>query len=229
MAGLDKREICVLIPAFNEEKNIGPLLAGLRAFGADTLVVDDGSADRTAEEARRSGANVLRSETNAGKGASLKRGFGWCLKRPYKAVVMMDADGQHDPSELRLFLEALGGGRAGLIVGNRMASPGDMPFSRRMVNRLMSWAISLMTRQSIPDSQCGYRAISRQALEKINLRTDRFETESEMLLEVSRLGYPIVSVPIRSVYDGGASNIHPFRDTLRFFRFLLFYRFRSRA
>ncbi|MBI2095604.1 MAG: glycosyltransferase family 2 protein [Candidatus Omnitrophica bacterium] len=223
MAGLEKKDICVLIPAFNEEKNIGPLMARLRAFGADTLVIDDGSTDRTAEEARRSGAEVLRFERNGGKGASLRRGFDWFLGRSYKAAVMMDADGQHDPDELGIFLAALNEGRGGLIVGNRMGSPGEMPFSRRAVNRLMSLALSVLTRQGIPDSQCGYRAILREALEKINLRADRFETESEILLEASRLGYKIFSVPVRSVYRGGPSNIRPFRDTLRFFRFLAVY------
>ena len=225
MAELEKRQVGVLIPAFNEEKNIGPLVKDLKAFGVEVLVVDDGSTDKTAEEARRAGAHLLRSEKNHGKGASLRLGVDWFLGRGYQALVFMDADGQHDAGELPVFLKALAGGDK-VIVGNRMRSPGGMPALRRATNRFLSWILSFTTGQKIPDSQCGYRAVSREVLERIQLDTDRFETESEILLEASRLGYKIISVPVRSMYEGGVSNIRPVRDTFRFLRFLTGYLFR---
>ena len=87
----------------------------------------------------------------------------------------------------------------------------------------MSWIVSSLARQPIPDSQCGYRAMRREVLEKIELFTTRFEIESEILLEASRCGYRIGAVPIQCVYAGEKSSIHPLRDTLRFFKFLFSY------
>lgn len=226
MAELKKSDVWVLIPAFNEERRIQVVVSRARALGFPVAVADDGSRDATAERAREAGAEVLKAEKNQGKGASLARGFTWCLERGAAAVIAMDADGQHDPAELEDFFKALNAGKGDVIVGNRMAEPGKMPFIRLSTNRFMSFIISHITRQEIPDSQCGYRAMTKAALEKMRLRTQHFEIESEILLEAGRLGLRIASLPIRSVYEGGKSEINPIRDTLRFFSFLFSYHFK---
>lgn len=84
----------------------------------------------------------------------------------------------------------------------------------------MSFLISCMAHQSIPDSQCGFRLMDIQVLKKIDLRTENFEIESEMLLEAAKNGFKIESVPITTVYEGQHSAIHPWKDTIRFFRYL---------
>ena len=220
---MTKADLRILIPAFNEEKGIGPLLEKLKTSGFQCVVLDDGSSDQTPERARAQGALVLPAFGNQGKGAAIRRGFEWFLSTDAKAAVLMDADGQHDPRDLDKFLEALNQADAGLVLGNRMDAPQDMPWLRRATNKSLSWIISRISGQKIPDSQCGYRAIRREALSKIKLRTDRFEIESEMLLEISRCGFRIVSVPVRCVYAGEGSHIQPLRDTVRFFSFLFRY------
>ena len=223
MAALTKAECLVIIPAYNEEKSISGLAHEVRSHGFQLLIVDDGSKDATVARATQAGANVLVTEINQGKGAALRRGSDWFLKKNYAAAIVMDSDGQHDPKELDLFLEALNQDGVQVVVGNRLDNSKNMPWVRRATNRFMSWIISVAAKQEIPDSQCGYRAVRRAVLEKISLKTSHFEIESEMILEAARAGYKIVSIPIRCVYQDEKSRIDPFRDTIRFFNFLLKY------
>lgn len=223
MPGLNKADCLVIIPAYNEEKNIAQLVALVRSLGFPVLVVDDGSKDATVAKAEESGASVLVTAINQGKGSALRRGFAWFLNQNHPVAIMMDSDGQHDPKELKIFLKALNESSVQVVVGNRLDDPRGMPWLRRVTNRFMSWVISAVTKQNIPDSQCGYRAIRRQALEKFVLQTSNFEIESEILLEASRHGFTISSVPIQCVYQGEISRINPFRDTVRFFSFLFKY------
>ena len=107
------------------------------------------------------------------------------------------------------------------VVGNRMQNPEGMPKIRVFTNKLMSWLISKITKQKIPDSQCGFRLIKRKVLEKLNIETNKFQIESEIIIKAARLGILIKSIPIRSIYyEKALSKIHPLLDTLRFIKFL---------
>ena len=213
------KTICV-IPAYNEEKTIGGLARTVKDQGYDVLVVDDGSRDRTAALAREAGAEVLINPQNMGKGASLRRAFVLVTSRGYDAVVVMDADGQHLPADVRRLLEQLEETGADMVVGNRMLKATGMPFLRWVTNKSMSLLLSLMCRQYIPDSQCGFRALRMPLLKTLALQTENFEIESEMLLEAARHGFKIASAPIATVYEGQYSAIHPWKDTVRFFKLL---------
>ena len=220
----------MIIPAFNEAKNISRVIAAVKVLGFPVVVVNDGSGDDTAGEAERSGAQVVSYTPNQGKGVALRKGIEWFLASShYPAAIFMDSDGQHDPADLSHFLTALDVPSSGLVVGNRMSRPVGMPLIRRLTNRLMSAILSFFAGQCVPDTQCGYRAVARETLSRMKLETDRFEIESEMILEAGRTGAKIISVPIRSVYEGGASHIHPGRDTVRFFKFLWAYLTRRRS
>ena len=208
---------CVIIPAYNESKAIAGLIKSVRGYVADTVVIDDGSTDNTAELARQAGAVVLSFKHNAGKGKALKDGFDYAVKNGYDAVIAMDADGQHSPDDLMNIINGAAAAGTGIVVGNRMDNPEKMPPSRFATNLLMSLIISLICRQNIPDTQCGYRLIKADVLKKINLISLNYEIESELLIKASRLGFKIVSVPIKSVYEGQMSLIHPLVDTWRFF------------
>lgn len=212
--------VCVLIPAYNESKNIGRVIRSVMDRGYPVLAVDDGSSDNTAGEIRSTGAHALILKINQGKGAAIRRGLAWVLENGFDGVIIVDADGQHDPDELALFYNALTSGAGDVIVGNRMTDPKDMPRIRRWTNRFMSWTVSRVAGQNIPDTQCGYRALSRKAIMSIELRTDRFEIESEMLMAAGKKGLKISSVPVSSVYGDEVSHIRPMRDTVRFFSFL---------
>ncbi len=209
-----------LIPSFNEEKTIGWLVKEVRALGFDALVIDDGSSDQTARLSHENGAEVIINERNLGKGASLRKAFGILSARDYDAVIIMDGDGQHLPSDIAQFVECYRSNKPGIIVGDRMQKAKGMPFVRWLTNHFMSFVISGMCRQRVPDTQCGFRLVDIQVLRSLGLSTEKFEIESEMLLEASRKGFRIASVPITTVYEGQYSAIHPVKDTIRFFMFV---------
>ncbi|MFA5063220.1 MAG: glycosyltransferase family 2 protein [Candidatus Omnitrophota bacterium] len=214
-------KICVIIPTYNESKEIARLIKEIKEKNPDVLVVDDGSADSTAELAQAAGATVLRNSVNQGKGACLKKGFRYVIENGFDAALVMDGDGQHLPEDLPGFINLAVTSEAGIVVGNRMSYTKNMPFIRIITNRFMSWMISLLCKQKIPDTQCGYRLIKRRALEKIELKTSNFEIETEILLNASRAGFKIASVPIKTVYRGEKSQINPIVDTFRFIKFII--------
>lgn len=224
------QDVRVIIPAFNESKRIAPIIAAVKAKGFPVLVVDDGSADDTAEAARKAGADVVSYKPNGGKGHALRKGIERFLAEGRcSAAVFMDSDGQHDPDDLDWFLAALDLPEGDFVFGNRMTNPKGMSPIRIVTNWTMSAILSACSGLKVPDTQCGYRGAKREALSKIRLETSRFEIESEMVLEAGRTGARVTSVPVKSVYADEKSRIRPIRDTVRFFKFLSGYRKRKRA
>ncbi len=211
---------CVIIPSYNEAKEIGKLIKEIIQHGLDVVVVDDGSTDNTPQIARESGATVLGNIKNQGKGASLTKGFNYALEHGYAAVITMDGDGQHLPEDLPYFIRLAKYSNSGIIIGNRMHKTKNMPTVRLLTNKVMSYLLSSIAKQKIPDTQCGFRLIKREILERVNLSTYNYETESEILLKCSRLGQRIESVPIKTVYRGQKSRINPLVDSFRFLRFI---------
>lgn len=211
---------CVVIPAYNEALAIADVVSQVRKQGWEVVVIDDGSSDDTSDRARQGGAMVIRSPQNEGKGSSLIKGFGYCLDKGFDAAITMDADGQHSPADIPSFIRAAEFSASKVFVGNRMLEARGMPIVRLLTNKFMSWIISRIARQRIPDTQCGFRLIRRDILERIDLRARKYEIESEVLIKAGRLGAVIESVPIKTIYAGSKSRINPFIDTLRFIRFI---------
>ncbi len=218
-------KVAAIIPAYNEEKHIGDVVRRTRRQLNDVLVVDDGSADKTAERAREAGAEVIVHEINRGKGETIKTGLRHWLDRPADFVIILDADGQHRPEEIdRLVAAALSADEPKLVLGTRMNDLSSMPLVRRMVNRWMSGQISALCGQRIPDTQCGFRLLHRQLIPELLGGSERFDYETEMLIIASRKGFRIGSVPISTVYLDEVSSIHPVRDTIRFFKLMRRYK-----
>jgi glycosyltransferase involved in cell wall biosynthesis len=213
-------KICVIIPTYNEARAIANIVKKIKQHELDVVVVDDGSYDNTSGIAEDSGAVVLRNPINEGKGASLIKGFHYALERDFDAVITMDGDGQHIPEEIPYFIRLAKYSDSAVLIGNRMLKVKDMPLIRVFTNKFMSWFISSLTRQKIPDTQCGFRLIKKEVLKKIRLETRKYETESEIIIKTARLGYKIESVPINTVYNSEKSQINPFVDTLRFIKFI---------
>jgi len=211
---------CILIPGYNESKMIGRVVSEARKIIDDVIVVDDGSKDNTAQIAQDAGAIVLKHEINKGKGAALRTGFQYAIDHDYDAVVTMDSDGQHDPNDIPGFLTAIEKIGSGIIIGSRMNDISTMPAIRKCTNKLTSFASSLLAHQKIEDSQSGFRLITSDVLRAVKLVTDRFETESEILIKASKAGFRITSVPIKTIYGEEKSKIRPIHDTYRFLKLL---------
>jgi glycosyltransferase involved in cell wall biosynthesis len=208
--------ILALIPGYQEGPRIESVVRGARAF-LPVLVVDDGSSDDTAAQAEAAGATVLIQSPNAGKGAALRRGFRHALDQGCEAVVTLDADGQHDPAEIPLFLAAWEASRPELIIGRR--DFGEMPPVRRLSNSIGGLVFSAAVGRTVPDNQSGYRLIGRRLMTALLESEEQgFEFEVEMIARCIALGLPIDWVPIRTIYEGEPSHIRPWAHFTSFLR-----------
>ena len=211
---------CVLICAHNEASRIVEVVrAVLEQAPGQVVVVDDGSTDATADLAEQAGAYVLRNSENLGKGASLKRGFEWVRKHHFNAVIIVDGDGQHDPREIPLFLDAYARTKIPILVGNRMADTRGMPFIRKWTNRFMCWVLNRLVKIYIADPPCGYRFYRTDVLPFIMSNQAGFSFEFDVLIHAALRHIRIDSVRISTIYNRKRrSNIAPFRDAWLLFR-----------
>ncbi|MCB1125131.1 MAG: glycosyltransferase family 2 protein [Verrucomicrobiae bacterium] len=216
---MDWPRICTaVIPCFNEAAVIGTVVSGVRQHLPEVLVVDDGSADRTAALARSAGATVITHPANQGKGAAVRSGLDEASRRGFMWAMLLDGDGQHDPDDIPCLLLAAGAGDVDLVIGNRLENPAALPPLRRWVNRWMSRRISGRVGFHCPDSQCGFRLVRLAALGVQELQRNRFETESEMLVAMVAGGSRVRFAPVRCLPARRPSHIRPLRDGWRWFR-----------
>lgn len=204
-----------MIPAYQCERTVGEVVLGLRRHLERVLVVDDGSRDRTGDRAREAGAEVLVLERNRGKGEALRAGLGPALAGAEEAVVLLDADGQHDPDDLPALLARWDEARPDLIVGTRLGDRGSIPGARFWTNYIGSRVLSWMTGLELLDSQSGYRLLSASLVRRLRLRASGYAIESEMLIKAARLGARVDHVPVRTIYNAGESHFRPVLDTFR--------------
>ena len=221
---INRATVGAIIPSFREEKHIADVVRRTLEQLDHVLVIDDGSRDATAANARQAGAELIVHSRNLGKGEAIKAGMRHWLERGLQYVLILDGDGQHLPEEVKRFIDAATATGAQIIIGTRMNDLTRMPLLRRWVNRYMSNKISAICGQRVPDSQCGFRMVHRSVIPDLLVGTERFDYETEMLIVASRKGCRIDSVPISTVYSDEVSSIHPVRDTLRFFKLLRRYR-----
>jgi len=219
-----KEKLLIIIPAFNEEKRLDDLLKRISSVVSlkNVLVVNDGSLDRTALVAERAGSRVLSLDINQGKGLALRAGFDFAICNDYDAVITMDADSQHDPDEIPMFLAYYEKYKTDLIIGTRKHDLSDMPFPRFMANTTSSFVASVLAGVRIYDSQSGYRFIKKDLIEKISLKDGRFQMETEIIVKAARAGFSIGEVLIKTIYfEKFKSHVNPFVDTVRFIRLVL--------
>jgi len=206
--------ILALIPAHNEAPRISPVISRTLAH-LPVLVIDDGSGDNTAEIAQAVGAQILRQTPNQGKGQALKAGFHRALDEGYAAILMLDADGQHDPDEIPAFLQVWREHGADMIIGARDYRL--MPFPRNFSNTIgrvmFSWAVG----RPIRDNQSGYRLVSRRLMEAcLESKLGGFEFEVDMIVICIQRGWALDWVDIRTIYGDEKSHITPLRHIQRF-------------
>ncbi|MEA1928914.1 MAG: glycosyltransferase family 2 protein [Candidatus Auribacterota bacterium] len=162
-------KVLILIPVFNEARSIRSLMLEIRGLypDMDILVVDDGSSDNSAAEARAGGAIVISHCFNLGDGAARQTGFLYALRQGYNYIVHLDGDRQHSPEEIPRFLDILRGGQADLVVGSRFLGEHRYPItlSKRIGMKLFSTICTVVIRQKITDPTSGFRGMNRRAME----------------------------------------------------------------
>ncbi len=192
--------VYIILPAFNEEQTIGRVITGLKHQGfRNIIVVDDGSTDRTSEFAKSEGAVVYRHIINRGLGGAIGTGLQAALNSGATTMVTFDSDGQHDPKDVRKVIRPILNKKADVVIGSRMLNRKDMPWNKKLANsigNLMTW---LLFGVYITDSQSGLRAFSREAAQKIEIKTNRMEVSSEILKEVKQNDLKIKEVPIKMI------------------------------
>jgi glycosyltransferase involved in cell wall biosynthesis len=194
--------VLVVIPAFNEEANVASVVDEVQQHGLPALVVDDGSTDRTAEVAEQAGAVVLRLPVNLGVGGALRCAFRYAVAHGYRTVVQCDADGQHDPGEIHLLLDAMAHDTADLVIGSRFASSAsgyDVGWGRRLAMRRLARTASRQTGARITDATSGFRAIGGRLLGSFaaTYPAEYLGDTVEALARAGQSGHRVTEVAVR--------------------------------
>jgi hypothetical protein len=224
---LDTVRRVALVPAFNEEANVGRVVDEIRAFdpSLDVVVVDDGSYDRTAEVAHEHGATVVRLPFNLGIGGAVQTGFRFAFEHGYDLAVRIDGDGQHDPSQLDRILAPVVRGEADIAVGSRFAGERDgyrSSRSRRLGIRLLAWVVSRIVGRRVTDTTSGFQALNRRAIELFAHDYPHDYPEVEATIMVSRHRLRSVEVPVSMrERGGGRSSITALRSVYYMVKVLL--------
>ena len=210
---LQVSDVLVVIPAFNEVESIGQVVNEVSTFGFQTLVVDDGSIDQTADVAHQYGANVVSLTLNSGVGGALRCGFRYAVENGFAAVIQCDADGQHLPSHLDDLVQATNRTNAHMMIGSRFGSEKtthDPSLLRRFAMLTLSKVAQHATKHSITDSTSGFRLIREPLLSELALNLpayylgDTFET----VVVAGRAGYHVeeIGVAMASRKHGASSS-----------------------
>ena len=202
----------LIIPAYREAGRVGDVVRAVRALGLglDVVVVDDGSPDDTAQEARSAGATVVSHPYNLGYGAALHTGYCHAFRNGYQRVLQMDADGQHDASMLERLLAGLDRG-ADVVLGSRYleGEPPPSSLARRVGTRLFAWIATRWIGARITDPTSGFQGLSRRALESVC--DDGFPEDypdTDVLVEHHRRGLRLLEVPVRMHARKGGLSMH---------------------
>jgi glycosyltransferase involved in cell wall biosynthesis len=196
--------VAAAIPAYNEASSIEAIVQAVRSSVDQVIVVDDGSSDETAAIAARAGALVLPHPTNRGKGIAMQTALAWARSQEdLEILVFVDGDGQHEPADVPRFVAAVRAG-SDIVVGSRFLGTSNVPLYRVFGLHVLSASARLGSGIALTDSQSGYRALSRRAIQEMRLREPRFAIETEMQFEAARSGLSMAEVPIAIRYTGPA-------------------------
>ena len=191
--------IVVLIPVYNEELRLPPVLHEVCSAGYSVIVVDDGSTDRTHQIVSRFKVTLLHHSVNLGKGAALKSGCDYAFANGADAVVMMDGDGQHLVSDLDKFVKVLNSQKYDIIFGSRNMEHG-VPLVRFLGNKFASVVIGLMFSIYISDLLCGYRAITKASYKQLRWKSSGYGVETEMVVRTAKKHLRMKEIPVQTVY-----------------------------
>ncbi|MFH2027622.1 MAG: glycosyltransferase family 2 protein [Nanoarchaeota archaeon] len=191
------KDVWIVIPARNEEKNIVEIIKKTKKIYPNVVVVDDGSDDQTSSLAEKNGAIVLKHIVNMGKGAALKTGCDYVSSKNAKFIVVMDADGQHKPEDISRLLKKLK--KTDIVFGYRRLNK-NMPPILKFGNLSINNITKLLYNIDLQDTQCGFRAFTKQAYKKIRWKAQDYSMESEMIANTGKYRLRYSEVPIETIY-----------------------------
>jgi hypothetical protein len=228
--------LSIIIPAYNEAERIAPLITNIRKYSdADIIVVNDGSTDHTADEARASGAVVITLPFNLGYGAALQTGFKYALEKGYTFALQMDGDGQHDPSSIPVIIKPVINDEVDVVIGSRFLGDNDYkaPVIRRIGMFFFAIITRLVTNKRITDPTSGYQAINRKAMELF--ASDVYPVDypdADVIIMLHRKGIRFTEVPVTMKRAIGNTSMHsglkPFYYTFKMLLSILVTLLRSR-
>ena len=195
---MNPNKIFAIIPAYNEESNIVSIIKKTKRYVGNIIVVDDGSNDKTKEVAENANAVVLRHIINLGKGATLKTGCDFAIRKGAKYIIVLDADAQHNPDDIPRFINKLK--KYDIVFSYRSVSS-KMPPVLRFGNWFISGIVRALHGINLNDTQCGFRAFSKEAYRKIGWNSSDYSMESEMISNVGKQKLKYVQIPIQTVYS----------------------------
>lgn len=218
-----KNDVSIIIPAYNPGQELGKVVYGLKKSGfSNIVIVDDGSSDAQLFEGLRD-VTILKNNRNMGKGYALKKGFSYCENKfkDIKGVITVDADGQHLVEDVENIYKSFSCNYNSLILGTRSFNGKKVPLKSKLGNRIMQNKIKSKTGVNIKDTQTGLRAIPVKYLKSLlNLKGDRYEYETNMLLYCINNKAEIMQVPIRTVYLNNNRHTHfkKLRDSMKVYK-----------
>ncbi|HEY3915518.1 MAG TPA: glycosyltransferase family 2 protein [Verrucomicrobiae bacterium] len=202
---------CAVIPCFNHPNSVATVASRAREY-CPVLIVDDGSTFLLPEVP---GCSILRQEENRGKGAALRAGFQYAVEQGFTHVMTLDADGQHFAEDLPKFLAAAREQSEALVVGVRDFRVSGCPAARRWSNGVSNFWFRIETGLALGDSQCGFRCYPLELVRRLKTGSGRFAFELEFMVRAAWGGTPIVTVPVKCIYESeqvSRSHFRPVRD-----------------
>ena len=199
-----QQKLAIIIPAFNEEAMIQKVIMSIprkipHCQKPTIIVINDGSTDGTKNQVKSTDARVVTHILNRGLGGALGTAFMLTKKERYDVIVTLDADGQHNPTEISRLIQPIIDGVADVVIGSRLMSP-TMPPLRKLINIFSNVVTFLLFGIMTSDSQSGFRAFSKAAIEKISIKTQGMEVSSEIFREIQKHNLTKVEIPIKAIY-----------------------------
>ena len=188
----------LIIPAFNEQKNIFNVIEEAKKHAKNIIAIDDGSKDETYNEAKKTGITVLRHAINLGKGAALKTGSEYAIKKGAEAMIYMDSDGQHAPKDIPRIASELEG--KDIVFTYRNLGSIHMPLVKKAGNLFLNTLLKTLFKISIKDTQCGYKALTTDTYRKLKLMSNDYNIESEIVAKTGKYRMRLSQIPIETIY-----------------------------
>jgi glycosyltransferase involved in cell wall biosynthesis len=214
--------IIACIPAYNEERNLGPVIIGASKFVDKIIVCDDGSSDLTSEVSKRLSCDLIVHQNRRGKGVALKDLFERALDLGADIIVTLDADGQHHPKDIPALIKPIRDDGIEIVVGSRFIGKNkDVPPHRVIGNSVLTSFTHLLSNKNfkdLTDTQSGFRAYSKNVIEYVKVREHGMGVDSEILISASGGSFKVVEVPISVSYFGSeGSSLNPVHHSLDVF------------